>query len=64
MHFNRLALQDAHQFGCLIRSDSTGDADDDSHASIVVQGKVNRGQGGGKKESVPDIEDELELHPL
>ena len=40
-HLNSLALQRAHQFGCLIRSDSTGDANDDSHVSIVVQARKN-----------------------
>ena len=39
MHFDSLALQCAHQLGCLIRSDSAGDAYDRSHVSIVVQGR-------------------------
>ena len=37
VHFDGLALQCAHQFGRLIRSDSAGDAYDRSHVSIVVQ---------------------------
>jgi hypothetical protein len=47
MHLDGLALEGTHQFGCLIHSDSTGDADDDSHISIVVQRTVDRGQGSG-----------------
>jgi hypothetical protein len=47
MYLDGLALERSHQFGCLIRSNSTGDADDDSHISIVVQRTVNRDQVSG-----------------
>ena len=35
VHFERLALQCAHQFRRLVRGNSAGDADRDSHGSIV-----------------------------